>query len=89
MNKLNEKQLRNLFLEVWEERKKAASDRLKFDISSPEGDILLSPGLKVKNKDGELFTIVSVSQNNIVIKSTTDDILTLTFDEIESEYDLP
>ena len=87
-NVLTERELIGLMREEWESLLKDIQLEAGLKLTNKEGDVMLSSGLKLKHKEsGLLYTVVSVSPKEVVLKTPEGDEFLVNQEEIPT-YEL-
>lgn len=92
MKKLNEADIIKIMREEWDAKVKSLSETVDAVFKGKvDGDekILLSPDLKLRQKDSQiLYTVVSVSPREVVLKTPEGKPFLVDKDTLESEYEI-
>ena len=85
MKKLNERDIIKLMREEWNARVRSVLESISVDLSKDSE--LVTQGLKVRHKNSKLlYTVVSVSPNDIVLTTPENNEILIDKDEFEKEY---
>lgn len=82
---LNEKEIIRIMREEWMKLKSSALNEVSY---VRDGKPMVTPGLKVVDKDGYLFTIVSVGNEGAALEDPDGNVSVVPWEKIEKEFKL-
>ena len=82
---LNDRAIIGIMREEWAKIKEAALSEVSF---VRDGKPMVTPGLKIVDKEGNLFTIVSVGNGGAVLEDPVGQNVNVPWDKIEKEFTL-
>lgn len=82
---LNDKEIVRIMREEWSKIKESALNELSV---AKDGKPLVTPGLKLTDKKGNLYTIQSVGNTGAALEDATGKVVVVPWGQVEEEFNL-